>query len=397
MKIKVLLVLIAVILLSGCAGLKDSEGWKGSQKSEFLDILEDDKYASICNQKDLYEKVKDSKDSKLMTKLLISYTKNLANGCSNIRNSKYYEVYKQRVNRENIILKLKGGETIESILAPFIPQYRQFNALIAKYQKLDKDSKLAKKVRKNIERVKLMKPNLGDNYALVNIPEFKVRVIESDKTALGMRVVVGKRKHKTPVFSAKLKYITLNPQWSVPDSIARNEIIPKLMNNKSYHKGRNMVIIKDTYDLRGKKVDPSEVDWSKYKGGKGYVPYKFVQVPSRRNGLGRVKFIFPNSHSVYMHDTQSKGLFNRKVRTFSHGCVRLQKPVAMLDHLTTKYTGTGEKTMKKWYKGTRTRHINLNKKLVVHTAYLTTYVNDAGELLTFNDVYGYDSNQKFYF
>lgn len=398
MKIKVLLVLVAVMLLSGCASLKDGEGWKGSQKSEFLDILEDDDYASICNNnRDLYSKVKSSKDSKLMTRLLISYTKNLANGCTNIRNSKYYEVYKHSISEANIVLQLKGGQSIESILAPYVPKYRQFSALIKKYQKLKKGSALASKVRKNIERIKLMKPNIGNNYALVNIPEFKVRIIENDKTSLAMRVVVGTRKHKTPVFSAKLQYITLNPQWSVPDSIARNEIIPKLMRNKSYAKGRNMVIIKDTYDLRGKKVDASSVDWSKYKGGKGYVPYKFVQVPSRRNGLGRVKFIFPNSHSVYMHDTQSKGLFNRKVRTFSHGCVRLQKPVAMLDHLTAKYTKTGKGTMKKWYNGLKTKHINLNRRLVVHTAYLTTYVNDAGELLLFNDVYGYDSNQRFYF
>ena len=397
MKIKILLALIAVMLLSGCADLKDSEGWKSSQKSEFLDILKDDKYASICNQQKLYAQVKEDKNSKLMTKLLLSYTKNLANGCIGIRHSKYYEVYKQRVNQKNIILQLKAGESIEKILAPFVPEYRQFSALVTKYQALKKDSKLAKKIRKNIERVKIMKPNLGNNYALVNIPEFQVRVIENDKTALKMRVVVGKTKHKTPVFSSKLKYITLNPQWSVPDSIARNEIIPKLMKNSNYAKGRNMVIIKDTYDLRGKRVDPSTVDWKKYKGGKGYVPYKFVQVPSRRNGLGRVKFIFPNSHSVYMHDTQSKGLFKRKVRTFSHGCVRLQKPVSMLNHLTAGYTGTAKGTMKKWYKGRKTKHINLNKKLMVHTAYLTTYVNDAGELLSFSDVYGYDRRQKLNF
>ncbi len=397
MKIRIILALIAIILLSGCAGLKDGEGWKSSQKKEFLEILENDKYASICNKQKLYAQVKEDTDSKLMTKLLIAYTRNLANGCINIRNSENYEVYKQRVNQQNIILKLKAGESIESILAPFVPKYRQFYALISKYQGLKKGSKLARKIRKNIERIKLMKHNIGINYALVNIPEFKVRIIENDKTALQMKVIVGKRKHKTPIFSAKLKYITLNPQWSVPDSIARNEIIPKIMRNKNYAKGRNMVIIKDTYDLRGKKVNPSKVDWSKYKGGKGYVPYKFVQVPSRRNGLGRVKFIFPNHHSVYMHDTQSKGLFNRKVRTFSHGCVRLQKPVSMLDHITKRYTAIGKKTMKKWYRGTKTKHINLNRRLTVHTAYLTTYVNDAGELLSFGDIYGYDRSQRLIF
>ncbi|MFK5975960.1 MAG: L,D-transpeptidase family protein [Sulfurovum sp.] len=410
MKIKILLALIAVMLLSGCVGIKDSEGWKSSQKSEFLDILEDDKYASICDETKLYEQAKEDTDSKLMTKLLIAYTRNLANGCINLRKFKAsqrskrarkidtkYVTYLQTVNDANLVLQLKAGKTIEEILAPFVPKYRQFNALIKVYGKLDKKSATAKKVRINIERVKLLKHNIGSTFALVNIPEFKVRIIEGDKTALKMAVIVGKRNMQTPIFSAKLKYMTLNPQWSVPDSIARNEIIPKLIRNKNYAKGRNMVIIKDTYDLRGKKVKVSSVDWKKYSGGKGYVPYKFVQVPSRRNGLGRVKFIFPNSNAVYMHDTLNKRLFNRKVRTFSHGCIRLHKPVKMMNHITKTYTATSNKTVKSWYDKMKTKHVSLNKNLPVHTAYLTAYVNDSGKLLIFSDVYGYDKSQRLVF
>lgn len=407
MKIRVILAVVAIMILSGCVGIKDGDGWKASQKSEFLDILENDKYASICSNETLYEQVKATKDSKLMTKLLISYTKNLANGCIDlpkfkaIQRSKRarkietkYETYLQSVNEADIVLKLKAGQSIEEILAPFVPKYRQFNALIEVYSKLDKKSESAKKVRLNIERIKLLKHNIGNTFALVNVPEFKVRIIENDKTTLKMAVIVGKTNMQTPIFSAKLQYITLNPQWSVPDSIARNEIIPKLMRNPNYLKGQNMVLIKDTYDLSAKKLNPSSVDLTKYKGGKGYVPYKFVQVPSVRNGLGRVKFIFPNPNSVYMHDTLTKGLFNNKIRTFSHGCVRLQEPVKLMNLITQKYTATNKKTVKSWYDSLKTKHVNLNKNLPVNIAYLTAYVDDSGKLLTFNDVYGFDKSQR---
>ena len=108
-------------------------------------------------------------------------------------------------------------------------------------------------MRLNIERVKLMKPGLGDNYALVNIPEYLVRVIEGNETAVAMAVVVGQKKMQTPIFSANLQYVTLNPQWSVPDSIARNEVIPKMLKDPSYLASQNMVI-RTSYDLSTPKV-----------------------------------------------------------------------------------------------------------------------------------------------
>ena len=296
--------------------------------------------------------------------------------------------------------KLKTGQTIEQILHPYVPKYREFNALLKSYRTLqnrsDTPAQTLHKIRLNIERIKLMKPENVKNYALINIPEFKVRIIEDEKETVSMAVVVGKRNMRTPVFSADLQYITLNPQWSVPDSIARNEIIPKLIRNSNYLAGKRMVM-RSSYDLGSKKLTPGSVDLKAYVGGKGHVPFKFIEVPSRRNGLGRVKFIFPNSHSVYMHDTQSKHLFKRKVRTYSHGCVRVEKPVTMLKHLTTNYTAKSTQEVKKMYDSFKTRHLPLNKKLLVHTAYLTAYVDDSGKLLMFNDIYGFDKSQTLNF
>lgn len=389
---------MALWAFTGCdvAEIADPNAWTSSQKTEFLEILENDKYASICNQQALYAQTKESQSSKQLLQLLVAYSKNLANGCLNVRHSNDYAVYKQIVNPQNIALQIKAGQNIESILKPYVPRYRQFSALITYYKTLDAKTALAIKVRKNIERIKVMKTDIGTNYALINIPEFMVRIIESDKEAVKMAVVVGKKHQATPVFASELKYITLNPQWSVPDSIARNEIIPKLLRNPNYLTARRMVVRK-SYNLASPKIAVSSVDWKKYKGGKGYVPYKFIEVPSRRNGLGRVKFIFPNKHSVYMHDTQSKGLFKRKVRTFSHGCVRLHKPKTMLNYIATHYTVHSQKTVKNWYDKMKTKHLNLNKKLTVHTSYLTTYIDDAGLLINTSDIYGFDKKQKLNF
>ncbi len=405
--------LASALLLSGCVDTPDSEGWHYSQKKEFLEILESDKYASLCDKQALYQEVKEERNSRLMSKLLVSYVDNLANSCIDLkafeREQKarksdkfktFYGIYPQKVNRARIRQQLEAGVSIESILKPYIPTYREFDRLLKRYKLLQKeagvDRTLLRKLRLNIERVKLMKPEKSKNYALINIPEFKVRIIEDGHTAISMKVVVGKYHMQTPVFGEDLKYIVVNPQWNVPDSIARNEMIPKLMKNPNYLKSHRLVVKRD-YNLDSPSVDLSSVDLEKYKGGKGYVPFKFIEPPSKRNGLGRVKFLFPNHHSVYMHDTQSKYLFKRKVRMYSHGCVRLEKPNKMLKYIVTHYTNITWEKAKEMYDSYKTHYITITKRLPVHTAYLTTYIDDDGKLQVFKDIYGYDKIQKLKF
>ena len=418
MKIRILLMTAMILLLSGCTGLfgPDKEGWRSSQKSEFLTILKTDEYMSICDQQALYTKVRSGRNSQLMTKLLVKYANNLANGCIDLRSFKasqrakraqeidtYFETYQEKVDASSIKMKLKAGQSIAQILQQYVPKTPQFKALIEKYHVLkSSDSNITqaqlKKIRLNIERTKLMKPELGTHYALINVPEFKVRIIENGKTALNFAVIVGKSNMQTPIFSERLKYVEINPQWNVPDSIMRKSYIAKIRRNPGWVRAKGMELHKESYDLRSPKVNPASVDWSKYpKDGKGYIPYKLVQVPSLKNGLGRVKFIFPNRHAVYMHDTQSKSLFKRKSRCFSHGCIRLGKPKLLLDHITTNYSSKDIPTVKKWYDSLKTRHLILNKKLHVHTAYYTAYVDESGNLKLFADVYGFDKSQKLNF
>lgn len=404
MKIKVVLAVVFAMVLSGCVGMQDSEGWRSSQKNEFLKILESDIYASICNQQKLYAQVKETENSKLMSRLLLAYTENLANGCivdPSLRVKKHgksvasFGTYMQKVNDEDIKRQLKAGQSIENILKPYIPEYRQFNALIKHYNAME-DPEKKRKIRLNIERVKLMKPGLGKTYALINIPEYKIRIIENDKKMVDMKVVVGKTKHKTPIFSEDLQYVTINPAWNVPDSIARNEIIPATLKDPGYLKKHRLVIRKD-YNLKSPALSFNAVNAKAYRGGKGPVPFKFIEVPSSRNALGRVKFIFPNHHSVYMHDTPSKYLFKRTRRAYSHGCVRLEKPKYMLEYISKNYTAHEYADVQKKYDSHKTHYLKINKRLPVHTAYLTTYVDDEGKLFSFPDIYGFDKLHKLNF
>jgi murein L,D-transpeptidase YcbB/YkuD len=398
MKIRVLLAVVFAALLSGCAGPTDSSGWHSSQKSEFLKILKTDKYLSICDQQTLYQKVRSSGNTQLMTKLLVGYADNLANGC--LVNARGFNAYRQKVSTTNIQNKLRGGQSIEQILKPYVPEYKQFSELSVYYRALQKNGnaspELLHSMRLNIERVKMMKPGLGHTYALVNIPEYIIRVIEKDKESVNMRVVVGTKKNQTPIFSADLKYITLNPTWNVPDSIARNEIIPKTLRNPGYLKSHRLVMRKD-YNLDSPALSFNSVNARAYVGGKGPVPFKFIEVPSSRNALGRVKFIFPNHHSVYMHDTPAKSLFKRKTRAFSHGCVRLHKPKDMLAFISKNYTAHSAADVQAKYNSKKTHYLKITKRLPVHTVYLTTYVDENGKLLSFGDPYGYDKSQQLNF
>ena len=412
-RLKIILAIGFAIVLSGCVGTPDKEGWRYGQKNEFLKILQTDKYLSICKQSGLYAQIRQNQNSVLMSKMLVAYAENLANGCidlthfdevqkerNTIHFSSKYTTYIQKVNVQNMAMQLKAGQSIEQILKPYIPEYYQFTALLHMYHALNNTSgtseELLHQIRLNIERVKLMKPGLGKNYALVNIPEFKVRVIENDKTSIAMKIVVGKRNKQTPIFSADLQSIVLNPTWNVPDSIARHEIIPKTLKNPAYLKKHRLVMRRD-YNLKSPALcfDPEVA--AAYVGGKGEVPFKFIEVASGRNALGRVKFLFPNENSVYMHDTPAKSLFKRKVRAYSHGCVRLGSPMKMLDFLATNYTQATAEKIDKEYKSRKTHFIPIVKRLPVHTAYLTNYVAEDGKLHLFSDIYGYDKLQKLNF
>lgn len=404
----------SILLLSGCAtmslGISDPQGWRDRQKKEFEAILASDKYASLCGLEGLYKQYKATKDTKLLTKLLVGYVQNLANSCIDRASFKAiekqkqenkihtsYTFYLQDAPASSIISKLQNGAPISGILAPYIPKNPQFKRLLAKYKRGDASKANMKKIRMSLERSKVMRDSGWNTYFLVNVPEFMVYFVENGKTKFSFPVVVGKKDWQTPIFSSKMKYVVLNPTWNVPDNIARREEIPKIIKNKNFLKRKNMIVLK-SYDLNEKPIDPRKINWKKFLSPeyqKKAIPYKIIQLPSKSNALGRVKFMFPNKHSVYMHDTNAKSLFKNSYRAYSHGCIRLSKPMMMLDYLAKSgYLVTNKANVDKFMASKELKYVNLKQPIPVHIGYFTAFVKDNGAIKYSPDVYGFDSLMK---
>ncbi len=180
--------------------------------------------------------------------------------------------------------------------------------------------KRARQIELNMERLRWSFRNPGERYILVNIANFSLDVIENDMTVMNMKVVVGKPFWDTPVFSGKMRYLVLNPSWTIPRNIAVEEILPKVLNDRQYLLKNDIMILRNGKVIEGSQL--KEIDW--YRLNIDYFPYQLRQQPGPKNPLGNIKFIFPNQFDVYLHDSPHKGLFQRNVRAFSHGCIRIE-------------------------------------------------------------------------
>jgi murein L,D-transpeptidase YcbB/YkuD len=180
-------------------------------------------------------------------------------------------------------------------------------------------------IRVNLERFRWVMHNLTENFIVVNIARYKAYLIEDSEQEFSTNVMVGTDENKTPVFKAKLEYIEFNPTWTVPRSITVKEMIPKIKKDHDYLSDRNMVLLNSS----GKIVPMSSVNFDEISS-KNF-PYVIRQEPGPGNALGEVKFIFPNKYAVYLHDTPSKYLFSKASRSFSHGCIRTQNPIALAE------------------------------------------------------------------
>lgn len=407
-KLKILVAMVTIVIMTGCTGvpvvpIAPKAHFSPSQKVELEAILSGDKYASMCGLGVKYGSyLQSGKDAELIN-ILVEYARNLENSCIDLNAfdgaqsertggnyRSHFKIERRDVSRSTILSGLNSGQSIDGILAPYMPSNPQFQKLLAQWHA---GGKTNNKVRLNLERTKIMPDISGSTYVLINVPEYEFRLFENGAKSMQFAVVVGKPTWQTPIFSSTMKYIVLNPAWNVPDSIARREIIPAIIKNPSYLKSHNMVVRRD-YDIDSTPVDPKSVDWKKYLSTEyknKNLPYKIIEKSSDANALGTVKFMFPNRFSVYMHDTQSKSLFTRSKRAFSHGCVRLSKPQQLLKHISNNYTNTSYEKVKEKAK---TANIGLKQHIPVYIEYLTAYVDEGGNLKMSSDVYGYDAIQK---
>ena len=255
-------------------------------------------------------------------------------------------------------------------------------------------------IKINLLRMRWLPRDLGEKYLLVNIPDFRLYYYDHNKEVLNLPVIVGNKTHPTPVFSHKLTTVVLNPYWRVPQRIVQREIIPKLQENPTYLVSRGMNI-HETWDQKSQTYDPTTIDWSQYmqtpeqKEQKIYpeVPYRFIQIPSKKNPLGKMKFLFHNRYSVYIHDTSAKHFFKRRQRAFSHGCIRLQTPYKLLKTIAQEDSRLDYDKAVEVLKDIEKKEIALGSKIPVHIVYLTAWMDDNGVMQYRDDIYGYDRLQ----
>ena len=239
----------------------------------------------------------------------------------------------------------------------------------------------------NMERWRWLPKKFEPNYLLVNIPEYTLHVIEADKEAFNMRVIVGKVLHETPVFSDKMEYVVLAPYWNVPFSIIDIELRDKLAANPSYLDRLDMEVVKGS-GRKATVVDPGSVDWANVT--QETFKYTLRRRPGPKNDLGDVKFIFPNSNDIYLHDTPHDELFSQSSRSFSHGCVRLSEPIKLAEYLLRDRPEWDKQTILDTIATHREKYITLKEKLPVYLVYFTAWADASGHPHFRDDIYGLD-------
>jgi murein L,D-transpeptidase YcbB/YkuD len=221
----------------------------------------------------------------------------------------------------------------------------------------------------NLERVRWMPTIKSSNYIVVNIPEYKMHVYDSGKQQFEMDVIVGTATHNTVVFSGNLQYIVFSPFWNVPSSIVKSEIMSAIKRNSNYIKNHNMEI-------------------TGYENG---IP-SIRQKPGINNSLGLVKFLFPNSHNIYLHDTPNKDLFTENSRNFSHGCIRLAQPKHFAQYLLRNDTATIWKNhvIDSCMNLKKEKWVTLKKTVPVLLVYFTAWVDSNNAIHFRKDIYKHD-------
>jgi murein L,D-transpeptidase YcbB/YkuD len=236
----------------------------------------------------------------------------------------------------------------------------------------------------NMERWRWMPESLGGLYVWNNSPAFMLYVVKDGKTIFADKSLVGTIGYATPVFTTDMKTIVFNPDWIAPPTVVKENILPHLQSKRySVLKSHKLFV-----SYQGKPVDPAKVDWNRVNG----MAYTFSQRSGPHNNLGKVKFLYPNRHTVYMHDTLPvrKKYFKQSVRLIGHECVRMEQPLRFAEVLLAEANGTPTARVKElWDKGVDSA-VAIGKKVPVHMVYFTAVVDDAGKIDTSQDVYGLD-------
>jgi murein L,D-transpeptidase YcbB/YkuD len=278
-------------------------------------------------------------------------------------------------------------------LAPTHPQYTWLQLALPRYRTAadaaTADPIAAWRVRQiemNMERWRWLPRALGHRHVLVNVPAYVLQAVEGTRPVLAMRVVVGDPKSPTPLFSDRMTYVVFSPYWNIPESILRAETLAQAAGDPTFFARAGIELVRVSGPGE-ERVDPTTIDWSTDPVAQGI---RFRQVPGPNNALGQVKFIFPNHFDVYLHDTPSHAAFERPQRAYSHGCVRVEDPVALAEYV---LRDQPDWTRARIVSAMETRDesvATLPDPIPVHLGYWTTWVEGDGTLTFTDDPYGLD-------
>jgi murein L,D-transpeptidase YcbB/YkuD len=246
-----------------------------------------------------------------------------------------------------------------------------------------------RQVEINLDRWRWLPDDLGARHFRVNIPYFHLEAYEDGELALDIRAVVGKKGNETPIFSDEMTHVVMSPYWNIPPTIAADETLPAVSKDPTLLERQSIEVVRVS-GTAVDPVDPASIDWNDAEALEGL---RFRQRPGAGNALGLVKFLFPNEHDVYVHDTPADALFSRLGRAFSHGCVRVEEPLTLAEYVLAGEprwtTATIDAAM---HAGTET-HVKLKSPIPIHIVYFTAWVDRDGGLHFRDDVYGYDAKQ----
>ncbi len=244
-------------------------------------------------------------------------------------------------------------------------------------------AQMIEKVRVNLDRIRHIPVLRNTRSIVVNLPDYTLSYYEGGRLAGKMKVIIGDLENNTPMLDDSMEYIVFSPKWKVPEKIAKEELLPKIKRDTGYLKIHHYRL------YQGKeRIFPSSVDWGKTDSM--HFPYRIEQEPGPYNALGRIKFIFPNNRSIYLHDTPSAYLFDRKQRHFSHGCVRIEKPKELAEWLLNDHQPDLTDSLDSYMNRDEPEIVYLKHKVPVYFVYSTAWVDDRGKLNLRDDIYGLD-------
>ncbi len=232
----------------------------------------------------------------------------------------------------------------------------------------------------NMERWKWYKRSFGNYYIIINIADYKMRLVKDNDTLETKRIAVGTIKRKTPILTSKLSDIVINPTWTVPPTILKEDLVPSARNNRDYFRRTNISI----YDWSNNPISPE--DWDP----DNYTKYRYVQGPGDNNSLGNVKFNFPNSHMVYLHDTNHKNIFTRNNRSLSSGCVRVENPLPLAEMLINQSRWPMD-SIKTTIARLETTSVRMKDAVYIYQYYWTAW-SENGKLIFRDDIYNLDKD-----